>query len=204
MNDRKDKESVPLKKWRVFVDDLSAGTEHKEALFDAGVTPEQFESTLRTSAERQLEYEEARTHAIRSRWTSAQLENVMDSIIRGDKDGSLEKIVGKKEHVSFLRLIERDPSIGAMYAEARLLWAEKKVDDLVKIINTEDKMDKTKFDAAKWLMAAMNDKFSTAKKATKDIGNATELEAKLEAGRQRVEDLWAEREAEGQGTSVFG
>lgn len=204
MSVQKKGNAIPLDKWRSFIDALSDGAKQEEALFDAAIPSTQFEQSLRDSAEKQVEYEEARTRAIRAHWSASQLEHIMDSVVRGDKGGSLEKIVGKNEIVSFLRLIERDPGVSSMYAEARLLWAEKKVDDLVEIINTEEKLDKAKFDAAKWLMSTMNDKFSTARKANTEKDNTEDLVIKLEAGRKRVEDLWAEREAAGEDMSVFG
>lgn len=197
---------APAKNWRVFIESLSEGDNLGIALLDAGMSRAQLEKSLRTNPERQFEYEEAKILASRSRWTTAELEDVMDAIVLGDGDGDLSDILaGKgKDHVDFLRLIERDPHVGAMYAEARLLWAERKVDDLVKLVESEEKLDKARFDMAKWLMGVMNDKFKSAQRSSKDMGGAKELEAKLEAGRKRVEELWAEREAAGEDMGVFG
>ena len=189
------------KSWRGFLDDLTNGVALKDALFDNGVDPKQLELSVRTNAERQIEYEEARTAAMRATWTISELENVMDAIVLAEGDGSLGSILKKrkKDHVTFLRLVERDPHIGAMYAEAQVLWAERKIEDLTRLINGAGSQgDKRKFDMAKVLMASLSDKFKAARQAVTDKDSAAELVAKLEAGRKRVEDLWMEREAQGE------
>ena len=189
-------------RWQAFLSEVANGAELDDALMDSSVTRAQMERSFRTSAERQLEYEEARTSAIRAEWSQADLEAVMDNIALSE-DEDAKAVVEKtgKSYIKFLRLVERDVHVNGMYAEAQKLWAERK---FASMLSQQDDFNKQKFDALKWIVGVLNDKFNTAKKAEKDQGNVLDLEAKLESARQRVEDLHREREKGEERESVFG
>ena len=195
--------------WQLVLLHIAAGGDLKDALIKHNVTQTQFDSALRDNVERQSQYEEARTASIRTEWTIPDLEKVMDKIALGKFEGDIEKCVssvkkGENKFVDFLRLIERDPHVGSMYAEAQMMWAERTVGEMTKAINSEEKFDKPKFDTAKWLMSVFNDKFKQSQNAAKEQDGAAGLEAKLEGARKRVEALARTRAPETEAELPFG
>ena len=185
---------MPASQWRELLELLVAGLPVEKALTKLGVSLADFDETLRTSLDHQAEYEDAKTAAIRAGWTMAQLEEVMNAVVGDEEGGNLGKIVEarKRNYVEFLRLIERDAHVGSMYAEARQLWTERKMEDMI-VLLAEDKVDNAKLKGLQWLMGALNDKYKTSRTQAKTEKESAALEARLTAGRRRVEALWEER-----------
>ena len=183
-------------KWSTFIDCFRSGTEKKEALAKSGLSTRQLDALLLSSSQRQVQYEETKTIALRAEWSIAQLEEIMDALISREEEGNLKRILEKRErnHADFLRMAERDSFVKAMYAEARALQAETLADELVDIAAKGGKESSQTVTTLKWLMSNMNDKYNSAKKETKEKESTAQLEIMLEEGRKRVEKLHAERE----------
>lgn len=183
--------------WRAFLDCLRSGDSRDTAFDMAGIDSRQFEATLREGGSRVLEYEEALTEGLRARWGVAEVETIIDDLVAGRHDGSLERIVKarKRKYPEFLRLVERDPLVAQKYAEGRRMQAEAMADEIVMIAG--DKEAKPKVDALKWLMTKMSEKFNDARKEASKAQDSAELDMMLEEGRRRVEELFERRKDDG-------
>ena len=184
--------------WFEYLKYLRDGKAHTDALRSSGLSPAGFNSTLAQSAERQAEYEEAKTVNLRTQWTVKQLEVVMNDIISQKYDGKLKDILKqhKRDHADFLRLVERDPMVGAMFHEARRLQAQAMIDDLMGVVASNKVTERgevqvitNKTSTLKWLMGVFNEEFKSAQKAQKEQASSAELEAKMDAARKRVEGV---------------
>lgn len=186
---------VDITGWLAFLDALKRGEDRSTAFLDSGMSEAAVEEVLRKEPQRQFEYEEAKTAALRAKWTMTELEAVMNAIVKRESDGQLKNILRrrKRDMSEFLRLVERDNFVKAMYAEARTLQAEAYVDEILQAAGSEDKTAKQIIDTLKWLMSVMNEKFKTANRESKKVQDDAGLESLLENGRRRVEELYAKR-----------